>query len=455
MHSNKRKMKTTFEKNERFFTGLLFISGAGLLSVWPLPGTMALRNLLLLVGGLMSICFFYRDKEAFRIALRANLPLVLFFAWTVTHYFLLAQQKEMQWKELTGFWLRSGISTLIGAGIGVLLAREESQEDQRPKTCSAFLLQLSIYTSLAIYQLRYLYEIAFSQGVFPTDFYMIPFGGKPQIVVFIGIAFIAALTRLLLGLESAKWKNKAILPTLTMGLTLISFYFANTKNGFLISFVILFGVLLLTLKKDYYSPKIKFAIVAAAIPLAVVGGMHMKENDAWHTAFADIKTGVAISEQTYWKDWVTQALPHNENGQAVNQSTYLRVAWLTAAIQLIQETPWGYGLMSYSFSYLAKEKWPDFYSKEGDHMVATHSGWMDLTLGLGIPATLLVFLSLFTSSRNALKKTGPGGFWSKYSMLIPPFFLLSFLTVEVSYDIFFELLFFFCAIFGSLNHRKT
>jgi hypothetical protein len=455
MRSTERKMKNIRMKHERLFAGLLFISGAGLLSIWPLPGTMALRNLLLLVGGLSSIYLFSKDKEAFRTALRANLPLVMFFGWALAHYFFLAHQKETQWKELTGFWLRSGISTLIGASIGVLLSRKSSLEDERPKTSPAFVLELSIYTSLAIYLLRYLYELAFSQGAFPADFYMTPFGGKPQIVVFIGIAFIAALTHLLLGLESPNWKKKVILPAFTMGLSLLSFYFANTKNGFLISFVILFGVLLLTLKKDYYSPKIKLAIVVAAIPLAVVGGMHMKENAAWHTAYADIKTGVAISEQTYWKDWVTQALPHNENGQAVNQSTYLRVAWLTAALQLIQETPWGYGLMSYSFSYLAKEKWPDFYSKEGDHMVATHSGWMDLTLGLGIPATLLVFLSLFTSSRNALKKTGPGGFWSKYSMLIPPFFLLSFLTVEVSYDIFFELLFFFCAIFGSLNHRKT
>lgn len=454
MHSTERRMKTIRTGSERLFAGLLFISGAGLLSIWPLPGTMALRNLLLLAGGLSSIYLFSKDKEAFRTALQGNVPLVLFFVWSIAHYFFLAQQTEMQWKELTGFWLRSGISTLIGAGIGVLLSRNSSRDDERPMTGPACLLQLSIYASLAVYLLRYLYELAFSQSGFPKDFYMTPFGGKPQIVVFIGIAFIAALTHLLLELKTPNWRKKVILPAFTMGLSLLSFYFANTKNGFLISFAILFGVLLLTLKKDYYSPKIKLVIVAAVIPLAVVGGRHMKENAAWHTAYADIKTGAAISEQTYWKDWVTQALPRNENGQAVNQSTYLRVAWLTAALQLIQETPWGYGLMSYSFSYLAKEKWPDFYSKEGDHMVATHSGWMDLTLGLGIPATLLIFLSLFNSSRNALKKTRPGGFWSKYSMLMPAFFLLSFLTVEVSYDIFFELLFFFCAIFGSLNHRK-
>jgi hypothetical protein len=455
MHSTERKMKTIRNGHERFFAGLLFITGAGLLSIWPLPGTMALRNLLLLVGGLSSIYLFSKERGAYRRALRANIPLVLFFAWTVAHYFFLAQQKEMQWKELTGFWLRSGLSTLIGACIGVLLSKKTSQKDECSKTNPAFVLQLSIYMSLAIYLLRYLYELAFSQGVFPTDFYMTPFGGKPQIVIFIGIAFIAALTYLLLALESPNWKKKAILPAFTMGLSLLSFYFANTKNGVLISFVILFGVLLLTLNKDYYSTKIKLAIVAVTIPLTVVGGMHMKENAAWHTAYADIKTGLAISEQTYWKDWVTQELPLNENGLAVNQSTYLRVAWLTAALQLIQETPWGYGLMSYSFSYLAKEKWPDFYSKEGDHMVATHSGWMDLTLGLGIPATLLVFLSLFNSTKNAYKNAESGGFWNKYSMLMPPFFLLSFLTVEVSYDIFFELLFFFSAIFGSLNHRKT
>lgn len=455
MHSIERKMKNIRTRHESFSVGLLFISGAGLLSIWPLPGTMALRNLLLLAGGLSSIYIFSRDRNTFRAAFTANLPLVLFFCWAVAHYFFLSHQKEMQWKELTGFWLRSGISTIMGACIGVFLSEKLSQDDERLKSGPTLVLQLSIYASLAIYLLRYLYEIASSKGVLPNDFYMIPFGGKPQIVVFIGIAFIAGLTNLLLALQSPNWKGKVIIPALLMGLCLLSFYFANTKNGFLISFSILIGVLLLTLKKDYYSPKIKLVIIAAAIPLAIVGGIHIKENTAWHTAYADIKTGVAISEQSYWKDWVTQALPRNENGQSVNQSTYLRVAWLTAAFQLIEETPWGYGLMSYSFSYLAKEKWPEFYSKEGDHMVATHSGWMDLTLGLGIPATLLVFFSLFNSSRKALKNANAEGFWKKYSTLMPPFFLLSFLTVEVSYDIFFELLFFFCAIFGSFNHRKA
>jgi len=324
---------------------------------------------------LSSIYLFAKDKEAFRVAFRANLPLVLFFVWTVAHYFFLAQQKEMQWKELMGFWLRSGISALIGAGIGVLLSRKSLREDAPPKTSPAFVLQLSIYASLAIYLLRYLYEIAFSQGAFPTDFYMTPFGGKPQIVVFIGIAFMAALTHLLLALESQNWKKKVILPGFTMGLSLLSFYFANTKNGFLISFAILLGVLMLTLKKGYYSPKIKFAIVAAAIPLAVVGGVHIKGNAAWHTAYADIKTGLAISEQTYWKDWVTQALPRNENGQAVNQSTYLRVAWLTAALQLIRETPWGYGLMSYSFSYLAKKMARLLQQRRRPH--GGHTQWLD------------------------------------------------------------------------------
>lgn len=448
-------MKSIFTKNKEFIAGIVLISGAGLLFIWPLPGTIALRNLLLLTGGLSSIYFFSRDRVALRAAVTANFPLILFFFWVVAHYFFLSNQKEMQWKELTGFWLRSAISTIMGACIGIILSTQLLRKDKKIHIDSTSIFNASIYTSLAIYLVRYLYELAISKEPVPHDFYMIPFGGKPQIVIFIGIAFVGGLTNLLLALKTPDWKKNIVFPALVMGLSLFSFQLSNTKNGFLVSLSLLIGTLALTLKSRYYAPKIKSAILIASVPLMIIGGIHIQKNTAWHTAYADIKTGVAISEQTYWKDWLRDPLPRNENDQLVNQSTYLRVAWLTAALQIIGDHPWGYGLMSYSFTYLAQEKWSDFYIKDKNHMVATHSGWIDLTLGLGIPATAFLFFSFFINTKKALKQENGTIFWNKYSILMTPFFLLSFLTVEVSYDIFYEVLLFFLAIFGSLQSCTT
>ena len=105
--------------------------------------------------------------------------------------------------------------------------------------------------------------------------------------------------------------------------------------------------------------------------------------------------------------------------------------------------------MSYSFSYLAKQKWPDFYSKENDHMVATHSGWEDLTLALGLPALLLVQFSWWRSYHRAGSRTG---FSYSYIRWTVPTIAFMYLTVEVSYDIFFELLFLFLGMFAALTY---
>jgi O-antigen ligase len=101
---------------------------------------------------------------------------------------------------------------------------------------------------------------------------------------------------------------------------------------------------------------------------------------------------------------------------------------------------------------LAIQKWPDFYKPIGKTRGATHSGWIDFTLGLGIPGLLLVLVPLGASFWRALRKEG---FWYSYIAWTAPTIILAYTVTEVSSDHFIELLFFMSAIFCGMTLKAN
>jgi hypothetical protein len=74
----------------------------------------------------------------------------------------------------------------------------------------------------------------------------------------------------------------------------------------------------------------------------------------------------------------------------MSTTNYLRSAWGKVGIKLIAQNPLGYRLIERSFGCLAKINWPD------SNLHQSHSGWIDLTLGLGIPRIGLILTILLT-----------------------------------------------------------
>ena len=432
---------------------ILITSAAGLLAIWPLPGTMALRNLFYLLGVATTLLLLLRHRggatarDVFTYA-----PLIAFFAWIVLHYLLFSELKEAQFRELTGFWFRAFMAMIIGIGSAELLATPANDGAEGvPAGYAHRIVFAALFGTLVIYVGRYGYEIFLTKRWLHTDFYMTPFKGKPQVVIFICILLTAVFARISQIIDNRQGYKTIIFYTLVTVSCLFVFYTANTKNGFLMFIFLLAALCALFLRKMAKNRRTTLVFLVALVPLAVMINKHIEDNPAWKMIVPDIKTGLDIDKQSYWKNWINEPPPLNERGVQVNPSTYLRTAWVAAAVELINEKPLGYGLMSYSFSYLAKKKWPDFYSTEGDHMVATHSGWVDLTLAFGWPATLLVLFSLWRSFAHAL---GRNGFWYRYIVWTVPLITFSYLTVEVSFDVFFELLFFCAGLFAALTSRR-
>ena len=118
--------------NQRLLSKLglvLILISSLLLGIWAVKDTIALRNILLVSGTLISFVFLY---QYFKLAsvravgvIGANwLPVICIFAaliWVVLHYCFFSIQPEVQLKELQSIWLRSALASVSGIATGIAL----------------------------------------------------------------------------------------------------------------------------------------------------------------------------------------------------------------------------------------------------------------------------------------------------------------------------------------------
>lgn len=445
-------------QNKASTTAVVLIS-ALLLALWPLPGTMAVRHLLLLAGLLVAIPVI-RDRTSLLRKLGAWPVYVLFsfFLWLIVHLIFFAGNPAEQWHELTGDWLRSLIAAILGLALGLVLTQPASSlPDGRQHQLQSILI-LGFSGTVAIFCGRYVYEIYRTGQWIHKDFYMAPYLGKTPLVIFgsifLPLMFLKILDTLK-GQENTRWH---VYGALGIGATLGTYYFANTKNGFAIFALLLLYFLFRALQQLIRGTQ-KTMSKGAALALLTVcvltfgfaAKKHLESNSTWSNLIADYKISVQIDKHANWKDRVSP-YPANEFGRTVSWSTYERVAWARAGLELLAEHPLGYGLINHSFGAMAITKWQGFHQPDGNNRGSTHSGWLDFTLGFGFIGLLLVWIPLIASFWRARKHKD---FWGRYAVWTIPVIGFTYLTTEVCTGHFIELLFFMTAMFCGLTLKTS
>ena len=179
----------------------------------------------------------------------------------------------------------------------------------------------------------------------------------------------------------------------------------------------------------------------------------MEQNRSWLMFFADAKIAVQIDTYQNWKCTPVLGLPVNGLGEPVTGTNYERIAWGLSAIKLIGQYPQGYGLVGRSFSELGREKWP------GSCVPQSHSGWLDLTLGIGIPGIFLLISALLLNLKNLIRLHSCADIetqcWSSTLFWIILSFLLMWCTTEISQKVFLDELIFFLALAGGFIAMRT
>ena len=421
-------------------------SAIGLLIVWVLPNTIALRHVFL-VGGFISALFVIKSNSFFKNRLsRELLPiyaLLGLFLWAVIHLIWFSLNPILEWQELRSIWLRAFLALVIA--IGVRIAIEKSK-------------WLRIYFYIALFAVSLInltayFYLSLLEGKFllPVDFVWKFTFKKIEAAMYGVLAIAIACANLFYLISRSDGENKrsstvAIIAWISgIVLALASSLVANTKNGIAGGVglcVLLGGTLVLRGFLDRGGQKKKRTLLAALIVLILmlaVWSVHQRfASQGWDTLIEDIQYSAKVDEHDYWrKHDQTGFLPNNSAGKKIAGNTYERVAWAVVGIDLIKQYPFGYGSVNRSFVGMLNHA-------KIEHQLhsQTHSGWIDFGLGYGIPGLILLgsafglilWRGFLDPNRISLM-----GIWLVLGLL--PFGLIA----EITYKHNFEALIFFIA----------
>ena len=369
-----------------------------LYAIWALPETILVRHVCLIVGALASLWVIYQYRKSF--FQKKSIPVWLIaalFAWASFHLFFLANDFAAQYEEYTSIWKRTAIGAVFALGFGIALSSYSRKQDSKGKALWT-LIYIGLLAPTLIYIVKYvLTNYGVQKGWVAPDYWKLYYGSLPfyipktAYVCFCLPTLGIALGQLACNIhqhQSFKWANLVYLVTIPA--VLFVFYGENIKNGVVYSAALLLlflGVLVFRNFRRHWAIKLLVLGVVLVIGFLFVANS-IQTNGSWRTLSADAK--IARDTQTYqqWKYNGEKGYPNNELGTMVSVTNYERLAWGKVGVKLITQNPLGYGLIERSFGHLAKLNWPD------SKLHQSHSGWIDLVLGLGIPGIALILTSL-------------------------------------------------------------
>lgn len=435
---------------------LILISSV-LLGIWAVKDTIALRNILLVLGALGSLLFLYKNFRAETIySAGINwLPIACIFLamlWVVLHFFLFSITPEGQLRELKSIWLRSSLATILGLATGIALIRH-------PRLISLFWLAflLSFFVLFAQYLPLALQSHQLIVPLDHTDFKRYLFIGKIN-PMYVGVLLIAGSTGFLLdsiNLNDQRWiKRAGLLWLICLFTALYAFSFiVNTRSGIflggaIIIFWLMYGVFfILRRRKSAFSKESKntrnfiLVFISALVVVSIFAQQQIQRDSGWKQLIEDINVGYQIDKYPHWQNHDLYGFPKTASGKVVTYNTYQRVAWATAGVKSIQEHPYGVGVLLLPLGIAAKELYP------GVMPLSTHSGWVDLTLAFGLPFISLMWLANGSLLFFAIKQKSP----FKYTLITMSAILFGlFLVGELSNGHNLEMLFYFFALMSGM-----
>lgn len=405
--------------NSRFHQlGLsLVLLSSVLLGIWATRDTIALRNILLVLGSVLSLIYIMLEFRLHNLASQLTwkncLPLILIglmFAWVVFHYFFLSRYPELQFDELKSTWLRSFLAVVLALGTGLAISRA-------PKLIN--LLWLGILVSFLVLFYQYIPIAIAKNSLFAPDHYGPSYIYLAKINgVLMGTILIAGLTGTLIDVaRSANERKNAIILTsfywffgvFTAIYSYVYIFMARNGIGLVALLFIAWLVIGITCfirikLKKHTVPTPKFLFISTLVATFLFGWFglqHIKSTPGWLSLVDDVYIAVQIEKYPNWRDPATLGYPIKLDGTLVAVNTYERAAWATAGATLfLPENPLGLGILNRPYPRLLHEK----YGKEVGYIPSTHSAWIEFGLAFGYPGALLLLSVLVILIVRSLRK---------------------------------------------------
>jgi hypothetical protein len=280
---------------------VLFI-GTSLLFIWTLPGTIALRHILLAFGFILSLIYIWPLRSC--ISQQSSWPIWLltsFFIWLIFHLIFFSTEFKLQRSELLSVWLRSLLSVPIGLAIGLIL--NEHQGNRESISRFSYVIFFGLSGTSVISFIYYILNINLNGQLGDFNLLMKLYKAKPPFVI--SIALFCPLCYLLVirSLNSYPFFWVALTSMMGIFLSLFSIYLSNSKNGviiFILIFIFFIFKIVPVILSNIFFRKSYFFMLAAFITLCFFAiKIHIQHNNAWPSLLSDIKVGIDIDHQNF------------------------------------------------------------------------------------------------------------------------------------------------------------
>jgi hypothetical protein len=443
---------------------VLIIWSSILFGIWAVKDTIALRNILLVSGTLLSIYYVVQEwcqgKLKEQCTFWKLLPIILIaltFAWVIVHYLFLSLDPARQMEELESTWLRAWMASIVGLATGLALRNHPNRLN---------LLWLGIFVAFLVLFYQYIPRAFAQNKLLVPDYDHYLFHLKINTVL-MGMILIAGVDGALLDYVRAIQYRRGHLRLwyaaywlLSTSLALWAFvYIVDARNGIGLSTILysfwFLCALVFFVQSQFRGPNLKsmFALVIAGIGLSLIiyfAFLQTTVNKGWHTLFEDVKVAIQIDQYPNWQNPAEMGYPKRDDGQIVSANTYERVAWATAGARAILSYPLGVGTLAYPFAHHPNAP-PKMELGPSSPGIATHSGWIELGLAFGIPMLGLIFSVLLIVFIQAARFAYPARM-TALGFVVLIFCLYTVGEVAIQHGI--EILYYLLAFFPALLFTK-
>lgn len=357
-----------------------------LLFVWSLPGTIALRTLLM-IGALAlatgSLVTTNAMAPTARAAPRAPLvALALLSAWLLIGSLFISHDSRWSLGELRGQWLTGLIALTLGLLLGNLDNTRPIRDTSRLWTGIALVLGSQCLIAVGQSFWHWIGYGEMLRNEVPLT------GGKLEMSYIVNI--LLAILTVDLFFRATERRPLLHVP-LAINLSLVaagltSNYLAGSRNGVIGTVFLAASTAILFFIDGRHRigrKKAVAAVVALMALMAVFSVASYRADPRWKIFAETAEIAMDLDGNKAWLDADNTPPPLLGDGTPVDMSAYLRIAWLTAGGRLIFDQPYGVGYGRNAFVRALKRQG---YAAKLGH---AHSGFVDLLAGGGVPAVLL------------------------------------------------------------------
>lgn len=358
--------------------GLLFF-------IWPIPHTIAARNLLMVGSLVLSGYLVFRNRPppaSFSQLKPAAWLCFAFSTWLIVVAVFVSGETAWSLGEIQGQWGKALLALAVGA-LAAVAANQGSMASGKG-------LLMAVIGALTVHVLyvdfvglKGLWEAGHLAKRLPG------FTEGPDKSSFLTNMLLALL--LAEGLFRAACKERylpvhGLILLLLAAAALFSSYLEAVRNGMIALVVLAVSAAVFHFHANWARIK-RGALVAGALSVVLALGVfvyfYAKSDPRWQNFAQTVPLALDTGTHKAWLDDTRFAYPVLTDGSPIDQSAYLRIAFIKEGLLLVRDHPFGVGYGRNAFAHALQAKYG--YEKAGH----SHSGLIDLAIGAGVPGVLL------------------------------------------------------------------